>query len=171
MTPKYEKVLALATHVIRLDTQLGHLRWKVTDLSRHSRTPRSRVYELLGRNKPEMLKTALQALLEELYGISAERLEYDKTNRFQGLVRSRQIVMQAPELLGFYFRHRGRRDEIGELIRKNEDRFLKHLATSRGIKDEATLIFVRTVIHGISLAPFLDEAQVSRIIKKLAEIE
>src|SRR4051812_10202060 len=97
-TGKYKRVLALSTEVIRQEVLCGSLRWKVTELSRASRTARSRIYELLGKSKPEILRNSLKIVLEEIYGLSAERQEFDKgNNQFQGFVRSRDIVMQCPE--------------------------------------------------------------------------
>lgn len=147
----------------------GHLKWKVTDLSRSAKISRSRIYELLGRNKSDILKNALILLLEEMYGLSAERQEFERTHsEFEGFMASRQMVMQAPELLSFYFRNRDRKDDIGEIIRTREAQFLKIVARKNDVKDPLNQLFVRTVIHGVSLAPFLSDDQVSACMRKLS---
>lgn len=171
MTGKYERIIALSTHLIRLEVQKGGPRWKATDLARISRTSRSRIYELLGRNKSEMRRNAVIFLLEELYSLSAERLEFDKTQgRLAGLKRSRELVRSVPELLAFYFRNRDGNDELGIVIRACEKRFLERVSTDLKLTNSIDLLFIRTMIHGISLAPFLADAEVEALAKKMAEI-
>lgn len=171
MSTKYEKLIALSIQVIRQDVLHGHLRWKVTELSRTSHFSRSRIYELLGASKPMILRNALVILLEEMYGLSAERQEFDKKHsQFEGFLVSREMVITHPELLAFYFRNRNRKDEIGEIMRTNEKRFLKRVEEKTGLKDPALVLFIRTFIHGVSLAPFLDDRDVSALMRQLSKV-
>lgn len=168
---KYERVIALSAHVIRLDVQRGGLKWKVTELAKTSRVARSWIYEVLGKNKTEMRKNALKFMLEELYSLSPERTQMDRsTGRLPGLIRSRQLVRTVPEALAFYFRHRDEQTELGALIRQYEKRFLERVAADLKISDPTDLLFIRTMIHGISVAPFIDNAQAAMLAGKLAHV-
>lgn len=165
---KYERLLSLTVQVLRLEMLRGHLRWKVTELSRGTRMSRSRIYELLGPNKPLMLENALKCLLEEIYGLSSERAaQREKLGPVGGITLSRQMVLENPELLIFYIRHRARPDEIGQMIRRYERKYTDLLAQQTGLRNEDDLLFVRAAAHGIGTAAFLTDAEVSMCLRKL----
>ena len=171
MCSKYLRTLELAVHVIRLDLKYGYLKWKVTDLSRTVAIARSQIYEKLGKNKNEILMASLSLILDELYGFSPEHRQYSKTNgEFQGLLRSRQTVISSPELLSFYFLHRNSENDIGSLIREKENRFLKLVGEKNNVKNEKMILFIRTIIHGVSVAPFLNDKQVADCMKILSDL-
>ncbi len=148
----------------------GRLKWKVTDVSRKCRLARSFIYESLGADKNEMLKNSLEFILLEIYGMSQDHKDYVKENsEYHGLVRCREVLMGTPELLTFYFKNRNAQDELGALIRKLENEFLENIGEKNHIKDPATLFFVRTLIHGVTLAPFLGPTEVSHVMRLLKE--
>jgi len=149
-------------NAIRLELKHGHLKWKVTDLSRAAKISRSQIYEKLGSNKTSILKTSLTLILDELYGFAPEHRDFCKTHgEFQGLLRSRQVVFDSPELLSFYFLHRNNTSDYGALIREKETQFLNFVAQKNQITNDTALLFIRTFIHGVSVAPFLNDEQVS----------
>ena len=171
MNSKYEKTLRLSAQLIRLDVLHGHLGWKVTDLSRVSKVARSVIYETLGANKKAMLHFALKMVLEELYGLSIERQKaHQDLSGFDAFMRSRALVNSFPELLSFYFRGRDRKDEIGKMIQSYEKKYLAAVSQQTGVTDPSDLLFVRTVIHGVSLAPFLSDSEVRQCMTKLFEL-
>lgn len=171
MKSKYKNLVALSTHLIRLEVIRGPDRWRVTELSRSSRFARSRIYEVLGKNKTEMLENALAAVLDELYGLSPERVEFELSQGVvQGFHRSRQLVMDHPELLAFYFRNRRRQDKVGEIIRTKEKKYLEKVTNRTPNNDATYILFVRTMIHGISLAPFLEDSDIEPLLKMLSSI-
>lgn len=161
MSKKYNRIISLSIQLIRMDIMQGHLKWKVTDLARVCKYPRSQIYELLGSTKPAILNNALKTLLEEIYGLSAERVALrESESHLIGVIQSRKIVMDAPELLSFYFRHRTREDQIGQTIRYYEKKYLELVQKQTKIQDKKLLLYIRTVIHGISVAPYLSDAEV-----------
>lgn len=151
--------------LLRLDVKAGHLKWKVTDLSRQSKTSRSRVYEILGSSKKSMLLTALKFVLEDIYGLSDERMKMPQ-GKWEGILHSRQSVMQFPELLSFYFRQREKKDEAGSLIKTYEEKYLQLVAEQTGVTDPQALLFLRTIIHGIGVAPYLTDKQAIRCLEQ-----
>lgn len=168
MHRKYSQIVKLSMHVLRKDVLQGHLSWKVTELSRTAKVPRSRIYELLGRDKKSMLLNALKTTLEEIYGLSAERLEFNKTHsHMEAILLSRQFVVDMPELFVFYFRHRSREDEVGAMIREYELKYTQFLGARTGIVDPEKLMLARIFIHGISTASFLTDEQVFVSLKSI----
>ncbi len=165
MSKKYSRIIALSIQLIRKDVMQGHLKWKVTDLARTCKISRSQIYELLGKSKSEILNNALKILLEEIYGLSPERVALrDSESHLAGVIRSRKIVIDAPELLSFYFRHRTREDQIGQTIRHNEKKYLDLVQKQTGLQDKNQLLYFRTVIHGISVAPYLTDTEVENCL-------
>lgn len=168
---KQKKLIDLCAVVIRQDVLQGHLKWKVTDIARKSRVPRSRIYEVLGAGKEAMLKNALSLLLAEIYGLSPERRQQRAIGGpLDGIFASRAIVSETPELLSFYFRHRDRANEIGAVIRQFEKEYLGLVAEQTGLKDPDLLLFIRTAIHGISVAPFLSKRDVQMCLETLFKL-
>ena len=170
MAKKYSRIINLSIQLIRKDVMLGHLKWKVTDLARVCKISRSQIYELLGNSKTTILNNALKILLEEIYGLSPERVALRETeSHLAGLIRSRKIVIDAPELLSFYFRHRTREDQVGQTIRHYEKKYLELVQKQTGLKDRSQLLYFRTVIHGISVAPYLSDAEVENCLNQMFE--
>lgn len=167
---KYDKLVSLSAQVIRQDSVKGHLRWKVTELARTSGVARSRIYELLGTNKKQILVTALKIVLDDLYGRSPERQEFNrKHGKFAGVLKSRKTVLATPELLTFSYRNRHRTDEIGKLLRNAEQDYMDLLSAQTGVKDKRKLLFMRTMIHGISQAPFITDEEVKILLEDVAK--
>lgn len=167
---KYERLLSLSVQVIKQDAIKGHLRWKVTDVSRSTGLSRSRIYEILGNNKKQILLNALSFILDDLYGKTPERQELHRTHGpLEGVIRSRNIVLAHPELVTFSYKNRLRSDEVGELLRNAEKDYLKLLSKQTGVKDPKILLFMRTMIHGISQAPFITDTQVKDLLGELVQ--
>lgn len=161
MGNKHNRIISLSIQLIRMDVVQGHLKWKVTDLARVCKYPRSQIYELLGSNKAMILNNALKTLLEEIYGLSVARVAARESESvLAGVIRSRKIVIDAPELLSFYFRHRTRDDQIGQTIKYYEKKYIELVQKQTKIKDKKMLLYIRTIIHGISVAPYLSDAEV-----------
>lgn len=168
MTRKYERIIKLSSHVLRKEITDGHLKWKVTSLARASGISRTHIYEMLGHSKPEILKNALRFSLEEIYGLSPEREEMRKTmSPIGGILRSRKLVIETPELLAFYFRYRNRPDEIGQMIRHYEKKYLELVSRQTGVIDKGNLLYIRTIIHGVSVAPYLNDSEVEDCLNRL----
>ncbi len=165
---KYERLINLSVQIVKEDAKRGHMKWKVTDVSRVTGLARSRIYELFGNNKKTILLNALSFILDDLYGRTPERKELHRTEgKLAGIIKSREIVMAHPELVTFSYKHRNRSDEIGQLLRKAEQDYLDLVSEQTGVKDPRTLLFMRTLIHGVSQAPFLNDNQVQEMLEEL----
>jgi hypothetical protein len=162
MDEKHSRIIKIATEIVKKDLLKGHLKWQVAEIARTCKIYRTQIYELLGKNKNEILHNSLIVLLEEIYGLSLERIKNrDSESTATGIIQSRKIVMEAPELLSFYFRHRAVDGLLGDTIRLYEKRYLSLVQQQTGIHDPKLLLYVRTIIHGISVAPYLTETEVS----------
>ncbi len=167
---KYSTLLSLSTEIIRQDALKGRLKWKVTDISRKCRLARSFIYESLGADKNEMLKNSLDFILKDVFGLSKYHSEFVKAHgEYQGFIRCREVMMNTPEILTFYYMNRGLQNELGAMIRKYEAEFLELVRVKNNIEDPATLYFVRSLIHGVTFAPYLDASEVSMSMRLLSD--
>ena len=175
MGDTFDKILKTATLIIQADLLQGHLKWKVTEIAKKGFLARSTIYEYFGKNKEEILQASLKIILDELFGLSSEREEIQKLiPRRVALFRSRDLVTQAPELLSFYFKYRSKQSKLGIEIREAEEKYMKTIASQTGVNDSDLLLALRVFIHGLSLAPFLSEEDVTRslnVIDKLIKNE
>ncbi len=168
MDRKHEKLVMLCAHVLRLEMRKGHGKWKVTDLAKTSGVARSTIYASLGSKKAEMIRTAVTLFLEDFYGLSPQRRELvSKKGRLASFMKSRELLMNMPELLLYYFHHHGLATEAGKAIRAHEQRYMESLADSTGVRAPADLRFLRACLHGISVSPFLSEKEAGECVAKL----
>ena len=123
----YWKILNAA---IALDLQKGHLKWSISSLALHCNISRTSVYYYFGKSKHDILTEAVSLIGQELSGSTPARKElWDRGELAAGFRASRLILQQTPELRTFYFIHRQKNNEIGRLIRKNEQKFYKKIGT------------------------------------------
>lgn len=165
---RYDRLIKLAALVVQSDILHGHLKWKVTDISRLSQISRSRVYELLGGTKEQMIVRSFRIILDEIYG----RSNYENRHRkpyspLKVLMNGKQIMSDFPELMAFYFLHRMRLGEVGKMIRDYEIKFRASIKEFTQSKDIGKVTFIHVVVYGISLTPFLTDNEVRDCVDKL----
>lgn len=171
MNKKYEKILRITSEVIRQEVVNKNLSWKITEVAQICQVSRSYIYGLLGQSKELILKNSLQILIEEIYGISQERRALEKNTEIdyaQVFLKSRSLVIDCPELLSFYFRQRAKTGDLSEIIQRNEKKYLQSVGKRFNLQGEK-LLFIRTIIHGISVAPYLSNEEALICLKQLME--
>ncbi len=122
---QYWKVLDA---VIRLDVTRGHLKWKLTEVSRLSGVGRPLIYYYFGKSKPEVIHTAMKVIGDEFFGLSPERIQLWESGQVkESLLRTRELLTRAPHVAQFYFFWRHQKGEIGEQFRALEKRYRRKL--------------------------------------------
>ena len=96
---KDENYLKILDAVVRLEVVKGHLRWKMSDLSRMSGVQRTLVYYYFGKSKEVILKEALKTIGDEFFGLSAERLTMWREGRMkESILRTPQKFPNSPHI-------------------------------------------------------------------------
>lgn len=168
---KTSKILKVSLTVLSLDAHHGHLAWQVTRLARSSRVARSWIYANLGSTKEKIVESALVTVLEEIYGLNDERRDVDPhLTTFEGVWRSRDIVLEQPELLSFYFLHRARPTKIAQIIRDYEAKYFARVQQQTSVRGRLPALFIRTFIHGLALAPFVSREEFKDLALELSQI-
>lgn len=165
---RHVKFFRLAVLVLQQELACGHLKWKATVLSRLSFVSRSRIYEMFGSTKKQIVLSALKLVLDEIYGTFLESRDLnDKNVLLNLLVRSRKAATSSPEILEFYFFNRHKPNAMGALIRNYEERSVIFFNDRIKSKSREDALFARSVIQGIIVSPFLTEQDAEKCFSKL----
>lgn len=142
---------------IALEVRHGHLKWKMSELSRKSKVSRPLVYYYFGKDRKVILSQAIQLFGDELAGLSDRRIKYwQEGDIYHSVLASRELTQKLPHFVSFYFMHRLSENEIGVNIREIELRYAKKIknffpgATSDQVKALFGFFFGLTFAPGIN---------------------
>lgn len=165
---KEEIYWAVLDAVIRLDIQQGHLMWKITELARASKIGRPLIYYYFGKSKEEILKTAIQFLGEEYFGLSSERLKLWKAGQvFENVLRSRLLCQKAPYVPVYYLTRRHLDSFVGKSLRSFESRYRKKLEGYSPNLSPSEIAACAAVLFGLAAAPDVSEEGLKSTLEKL----
>ena len=150
----YWKILNAA---LELDVKKGHLKWTVSDLSRKSDITRSLIYYYFGRSKAGILNEAIKLIGSELTGLTPEREEMWGMGDFiSSMTKARNTYENAPYLSIFIAEHIHRDTELGEMIRKHQNAFLKKIERHYKTSDKSVRNAIFGIYWGMLFAPHQD---------------
>lgn len=162
------KFLRLAMLLIYQEVNQGHLKWKVTALSRMSQMSRSRIYEVFGDGKKRMLLCAVKMILDEICGNEESKQNKFKTGfAVDSILKIRKFLADTPELLAFYFCNRQRNDEVGVMIREYEKKAPEMLLQGTDSENEPNQTLLHFALCGIAVNPILSELDARRCLQSL----
>ena len=161
MRSKDSKIRSLYYASIELDTIKGHLRWSMSALAKEAGVSRTLIYHYFDGDKEKILLEAITYVGQELAGITKNKLDYwDKSDFITGIIESRKIL--TPKVIAFYFTHRDKESEIGNIIRDFEKKGLEKRAKFfSAVKDEE-LRFLYSIQFGLSLCPNLNPGDLEK---------
>lgn len=114
---------------LKLESTKGHLRWKMTDLSRGSGITRSLIYYYFGRSRLDIVTVAIRVIGEELFNLSPEREELIRSGRtLEAMKLTRELFRKAPHIGPFYLSQRRPNATFYGEISRLEKRYLDSLA-------------------------------------------
>ena len=142
---------------LSLDSKKGYMKWTIAELSRSCKIPRPSIYYYFGKEKKEILLSAVRILGEECFGLSSSRLQLWKNGKMYESARaSRGFLQEHHELISFYFSQRNKEHEVGkalrELEKKYHEKFIRFLPSASRAEQERTaaLLFGMVFMPGIS---------------------
>jgi AcrR family transcriptional regulator len=125
MRSKDETYFKILNTVLRLDVQKGHLKWTISDLSRHSGITRSLIYYYFGRQKQQIIEEAISFLTENVFSINKDpKQDLELSARF---LRTLAIIKQNPFLYIFFYLRRIQSDENSKQLIQLEENYFKKL--------------------------------------------
>lgn len=144
---------------LQLECSKGHLRWKMTDLSRSSGVTRSLIYYYFGNSKIKIIQEAIRLMGEEFFGLSEERMELWRTGKFsESLQKTRELTRRTPHIVIFYLQQRRAGNSLSKEIDHLEQRYLEKLAKRFPNATRDRLVVSFSALLGIAaLADVSDE--------------
>lgn len=116
--------------VFRLEVTKGHLRWKMSDVSRMAGVQRTLIYYYFGKSKVGILKSAMAIIGDEFFGLSPDRLRmWSRGQVRDSILRTRELVDKAPHMTQFFFHWRHQKSEIRDELLLVERRYQAKLKT------------------------------------------
>lgn len=154
--------------VIRLDVQRGHMAWKITDISRYSQISRPLIYYYFGKSKESIMKTAIEFLGEEYFGLSEERLNLWKSGKVvESVLRSRVLCQKAPYVHLFYMFRRNMESVVGETLRQYEDRYRKKIQEYCPNLSKDSAEALSAVLFGLVAMPEISDKGVMNAVEMI----
>jgi len=158
MADKNKKTWKIVNTVLALEVSKGHLKWKVSDLSRLTGVNRSLIYYHLGKTKKEIFHTCFEKIADEFYGLSEERLQMVRNGRLLDCTKlSQQMFNEHPEFMIFYFKWRMKKSPIQQVLIKIEERYQKKLKSIFPSLSEKEIVSLHGLLQGLVTSPFLNQ--------------
>ncbi len=146
-------------NVISLEMNEGHLKWKVTDLSRFSGVKREMIYYYFGKTKKEILARSFELIAEEFYGLGPEREAMVRAGGLRdSLAYTQKMFMENPAYGMFYLKWRTTPSPMQKQYMDIEKRYQARLKKLFPNLSAADIEALHALLHGIVTAPFLSEA-------------
>lgn len=153
--------------VIRLECTRGHLKWKMTDLSRMSGVTRTLIYYYFGKSKLELVKAAIRVIGGEFFGLDPARHSlWERKDFVQSILLTRELFKKAPYVGIFYLTQRQDGAVFQRDITDLERRYLKRLEKTfpRARTDQIHLLFA--TLLGLIFMPELELSSITEYLKK-----
>ncbi len=156
---------------IELDFRRGHLRWKMSELSRDSKVTRSLIYYYFGKSKENILVTAVKLIGEEFFGLTPLRVQMWKDGKIaESLLLSRRLLERVPHIGTFYMVHREEQTEIGASLRQLELEYRKKIKRFFPDSPAEALDALFALFMGLTLTPRLSDPGVLRAVNEVVSL-
>lgn len=168
MTTKDQNFWQILDAVFRLEVTKGHLRWKISDVSRLAGVQRTLVYYYFGKSKAGILKSAMAIIGDEFFGLSPERMRMWQSGQIrESILRTRELLAKAPHMREFFFHWRHQDSEVRDELIALERRYLNKLKNFLPQLSDVDSRALFSLIFGICNVPELSEAVLDRILKRV----
>ena len=167
---KEEIYWAVLESVIRLDIIRGHMNWKITELARASKVSRPLIYYYFGKSKENIMKTAIDFLGQEYFGLSEERMKLWQSGEIlQSVLLTRLLCQKAPHIHLFYMFRRNLQTPVGESLREFESRHRTKIQDYYPKLSQDSVEALSAVFFGLVAMPALSQKGVENALKMITE--
>lgn len=123
LSKKEQVYFKICDSVLYFELIKGHMKWSLSDISKHSGVTRSLIYYYMGKEKEQILQEAVLFMIELFFNSNQER-KLGVSDRMQ-MVLSK--VREMPHVFLFYASERIKDSEYGKIIRKAEIDLLDYM--------------------------------------------
>lgn len=162
--------LHISTNVISMEIDVGHLKWKVADLSRACNVGRTLIYYYLGKDKTTILRNAVQIVCEDFYALTGKRKNFIKEGKlFESIMMARSTIRGCPQIAMFYQKWRFDKTEISNQLEILEKKYREKLTHCFPHLSQTQITSLHGFIHGMVTAPFHTEAEIKNSVQSLVK--
>jgi hypothetical protein len=108
--------------VLKLEVAKGHLKWTVSDASRHSDVTRSLIYYYFGKDKETIVEEAYRYMLELIFN-TERKVSLGLKDRLKEVLKKLEVM---PYIFVLLYLQKGKETKIGTMIRAAEATLLKN---------------------------------------------
>lgn len=152
--------IKFVSSVFRFEVAKGHLKWRVTEVARHSGIKRTLIYYHFGKTKKDIFNHCFEIVMNDFYGLSPEREIVARSGRLLECVKcGYDMFHRSPEFMVFYFYWRFKKSPI-------QDRLIQ---IERAYQDKLRILFphlgsqqiqaLHAAVQGVVTSPFLKETE------------
>ncbi len=155
---KYE--MSIVNTVFRFEVAKGHLKWRMTEISRYSGINRALIYYHFGKTKKEIFNHCFEVIMNDFYGLSPEREQLvNSGNLLECSRKSYKLFHDNPEFMAFYFHWRFKKSPIQTRLIEIELAYENRLMRLFPQLHEPQIKAIHAAIQGVVTAPFLKEKE------------
>ena len=144
--------------VIELEMTKGHLKWRMSDLSRLSGVTRSLLYYYFGKNKKNIFKESVNFYIGQFLDFRLERAERIRKGEIVELISvARTKLRKNPYVLQFYAKHRLEETEVSVLFEKAEKNYFESLRETLPVRWRPLARMMWALVFGLAVQPSLTD--------------
>ena len=153
--------------VFRLEYTQGHLNWTVTQLSKIADVSRNSIYQYLGKNKEEILKTSFTLFYKDILMLDQRTSHLALPDR---LINAREKIWINPGAIGFYYNHALGNKQYQDIINDIEFQFMEKLKSCFPDCSKMTIVSLRVLILGLIKYQELNESLIRSILENFMQL-
>jgi AcrR family transcriptional regulator len=163
--------IEVTNKVIELEITKGHLRWKVSDLSRITGVSRQLIYYHFGKTKKEILESSVDVVANEYFGLAPERIKLLKEGKaWKSLNQTRKMFLDRPAFFLFYTKWRLTKSVHQTQFINIEKRYQQTLKELFPHLTQTKVIALHAILQGVATAPFLTKEAGDEILNLLEKL-
>lgn len=113
----------------------GHLKWSLSDISKHSGITRSLIYYYMGKEKEQILQEAIRFMLELFFNTNMDK-RLGVEGRMELVLTQ---VRQMPHIFLYYASERIKSTDYGVMIREREEALFSYMEKELQVGREKVL--------------------------------
>lgn len=157
-TIKKTHEIKIVSTVFRFEVAKGHLKWKMTEISRVSGVNRTLIYYYFGKTKKEIFNHCFEVIMNDFYGLSPERAQLARAGKLAECVKcGYELFHKNPEFMAFYFHWRFKKSPIQDRLLELENAYQNKLRMLFPHLNTSQVHALHAAVQGIVVAPFLKE--------------
>lgn len=135
LSKKEQVYFKICDSVLFYELIKGHLKWSISDISKHSGVTRSLIYYYMGKEKEQVLQEAVRFMLELFFNTNQEKSLGIAERMIMVLTQIRQM----PHIFLYYSSERIKDSEYGLIIRNAEEGLFTYMEKELHVSRETVL--------------------------------